>query len=317
MFNRSFVLHYARYLGLDEARVAADYDSSFGASAIDMREVASQRKERTVPAERDWSFLDKLQPLRGVLLGVLVTAILVGAGLTAVRRGWAQAAWVRISSFTARLHQPATLPPAAPATQPPASMAASQPAQSGALPAPDASSGTAAQALTTPSQSGLVPPAGVQPSAAPSPGPVGGRPVEQPAGVEIAGARQNAAEAGARPSARPGTVQAEGLLPLRAPARASTLGGEQQPVVPAPLVLQIDTPNQTAWVEVRADGKRQWSGDMRAGESRVVKAFSNIQLRTGNASAVILTLNGETQPPLGSPGEVKTANFTLQDVKKP
>ena len=56
---------------------------------------------------------------------------------------------------------------------------------------------------------------------------------------------------------------------------------------------------------------------MGAGESRTVEAASRIELRASNAGVVVLTLNGETQPPLGRRGEEKTATFTAQELGRP
>lgn len=65
-----------------------------------------------------------------------------------------------------------------------------------------------------------------------------------------------------------------------------------------------------------ADGRKVWDTTMQKGETRKLTAESKIELRAGNAGVVVLTLNGETQPPLGRMGEVKTVIFTEKDLRK-
>ena len=67
-------------------------------------------------------------------------------------------------------------------------------------------------------------------------------------------------------------------------------------------------------VAVWADGKKVWDAEMAAQETRTIEADSNIRLRVGNAGAVVLTLNGETQAPLGRKGEAKSVQFTHKDL---
>ena len=80
------------------------------------------------------------------------------------------------------------------------------------------------------------------------------------------------------------------------------------------LRLQIDTLG-TSWTVAYADGRKIWEEVMQAGEMRTVAADSSIEIRVGNAGDVVLTLNGETQPPLGRKGEAKTVAFTARDLK--
>lgn len=71
-----------------------------------------------------------------------------------------------------------------------------------------------------------------------------------------------------------------------------------------------------SWIVAYADGRKIWEAQMLARETRTVAAESHIRLRVGNAGGVVLTLNGETQPPLGFKGAVKTVSFNLDDLKK-
>src|SRR3990172_1446665 len=87
-------------------------------------------------------------------------------------------------------------------------------------------------------------------------------------------------------------------------------------VSPAELRLQVDSLEE-AWVSITVDGETLYSGLMKSGETRSFRATGSITLTTGNASAVVLTLNGETLPPLGNPGEHKNLPLTARDLKPP
>lgn len=123
------------------------------------------------------------------------------------------------------------------------------------------------------------------------------------------------------------TVTAASPLPASTPAPPSvkparetrTAGPAETPpasVSPAELRLQVDSLEE-AWVSITADGETLYSGLMKAGETRSFRATGSINVATGNASAVVLTLNGETLPPLGNPGEHKNLTLTARDLKPP
>lgn len=79
------------------------------------------------------------------------------------------------------------------------------------------------------------------------------------------------------------------------------------------LQLQIDVLEE-AWVSVAVDGQPHYRGLMKPGETRRFRGRYRIELTTGNASAVVLTLNGETLAPLGDPGERRTVTLTAEDL---
>lgn len=79
------------------------------------------------------------------------------------------------------------------------------------------------------------------------------------------------------------------------------------------LHLQVFAVEET-WVSVSADGQNLYEGLMKPRETRVFRAAQELSVRTGNASALVLTLNGETLAPLGNPGEVKTVTLSRKDL---
>jgi hypothetical protein len=80
------------------------------------------------------------------------------------------------------------------------------------------------------------------------------------------------------------------------------------------LVLQVAA-TERAWVAVDADGKTVFQRVLNPDEVQTLKAHRSFDVTTGNAQAVILTLNGETLKPLGRHGEVKSLHLTREDLK--
>lgn len=110
---------------------------------------------------------------------------------------------------------------------------------------------------------------------------------------------------------------AQETSPPAATVVASPVAGTQTPAQNEPangLRLQVDVVEE-AWVRVVIDEQTRFDGRVRPGQPKRFRAGSRIEVSTRNASAVVLTLNGETLPPLGQPGEEKTIVLTAQDLK--
>lgn len=104
------------------------------------------------------------------------------------------------------------------------------------------------------------------------------------------------------------------------PAVSTPVGGPEVrgdvPGVPGELALRIDS-HGTVWLSITADGVKQWQGTMRANQSREIQATDSVRLTVGDASAVVLTLNGRPLPALGRPGEVKNLTITAKTIPAP
>ncbi len=87
-----------------------------------------------------------------------------------------------------------------------------------------------------------------------------------------------------------------------------------KPAADADLVLQVAA-TERAWVAVDADGKTVLQRVLNPDEVQTLKAHNSFDVTTGNAQAIILTLNGETLKPLGRHGEVKSVHVTREDLK--
>lgn len=173
-------------------------------------------------------------------------------------------------------------------------------------------------------------PATVKPAAAPTPPSAltptdsSGVPVTNPPTVPGVNSPAGAASSGAAPvagtpTAAPPVPQGE-TTPSTNPAPAAgapTVNpAETKPTADGDLVLQVAATDR-AWVAVDADGKTLLQRVLNPNEVETLKAHRSFDVTTGNAQAVILTLNGETLKPLGRRGEVKTLHLTREDVKPP
>ncbi len=239
IFSRAFVMHYARYLGLNEEGAGAEFDLAVGTpEPVRIEEVAAQRQH--LARRRS---LAEAGPRRRLLVTLVVAVMLVLCGIAA--RDW----WgPLLDGYRApAVSPPSPLPPPPPPRLPADAQGAPQPRAAGQVPAP-------AQ----------------------------------------------------REAGRPSAMVAGGKATVPAPALSASTA----------LRLQIDTIDTSSLVII-VDGKTAFRGTMRKGQMRAISADSRIEVKAGNAGAVVLTLNGETQPPLGLMGEVKTAVFTREDLKKP
>ncbi|MCO6451356.1 MAG: helix-turn-helix domain-containing protein [Caldilineales bacterium] len=78
------------------------------------------------------------------------------------------------------------------------------------------------------------------------------------------------------------------------------------------LIVQI-TIGQRSWVRLLVDGVQIIEGILQPGFSQTYSANRSIDLLAGNAAGVSVDVNGETQSPLGEPGEIVRLIWTIED----
>ena len=83
---------------------------------------------------------------------------------------------------------------------------------------------------------------------------------------------------------------------------------------PAALDLSVSTSSVTR-VRVLADGKLILDAEMRAGETRRFSAEIAFEVTAADSSAVLLELNGQAMPPIGSPGASGTIVLSQKDLR--
>lgn len=272
IFSRSFIRSYARYLGLDEERVVAEYQlAAKPQMEFDLHRLPSGTASAARPARRT------------PLIATLVALVLLVGGYVLYRYSpRATEAPVPPPPVPVATPQPsASAPPTAPA---PTNSGESVTAPGGNPVKGEAAPGTVTSAAGAPSTTtapgGAAPNTMTPPSTAPN--------------------SQGTPPAGVPPATQPGPPT-ESLSVTKSAADAD-------------LVLQVAA-TERAWVAVDADGKTVLQRVLNPNEVDTLKAHKSFDITTGNAQAVILTLDGETLKPLGRRGEVKSVHLTHDDVK--
>ncbi len=253
IFSRSFIRSYARYLGLDEERVMAEYQLAAQPGAdFDLYRLVAGKTETGRPAKRT------------PLLAPLVAVALLGVGYVLFRYS----------------------PRAGEAPAVPAPVVAPKPVQ----PPPTSGEGTTGASSDA---TAATPGTPVPMAAGSNPTPPG----ETPTTV-------NPAAQTSSPAASP---QAPAALQGANPAA-------MKPSTDTELTLQVAA-TERASVSVDADGKNVLTRTMNPSEVETLKAHKSFDVKTTDAQAIILTLNGETLKPLGRRGETKAVHLTRDDLK--
>ncbi|MBH8573169.1 helix-turn-helix domain-containing protein [Nostocaceae cyanobacterium CENA369] len=65
-----------------------------------------------------------------------------------------------------------------------------------------------------------------------------------------------------------------------------------------------------SWLRVKVDGKIEFVGELKKGERRTWTAEKQLSVRSGNAGAILVTVNNRPATPLGNKGAIKEVTFT-------
>ena len=156
-----------------------------------------------------------------------------------------------------------------------------------------------------------------------------GEPVAEAKAPESAPAAQKAAEGAPAPAATTGAdaapvspqqpvatapVGTAATTPASAaapPAAAPVPSAEAGPVVPGPgqVMVQV-TAVESAWMEIRSEGRVIYTGTMAVNQTRSFAVGPEGRLFTGNAGALQVQVNGRPLGPLGPTGQVRTVLFS-------
>jgi cytoskeleton protein RodZ len=92
-------------------------------------------------------------------------------------------------------------------------------------------------------------------------------------------------------------------------------GADDQPAAPPQpetLTVQVSVEGDPSWLSVLADGELSYEQIAEPGFSQTFRAQREISIKTGNAGAVGVVVNGQDLGKLGESGEVLTRDFTLK-----
>jgi hypothetical protein len=119
----------------------------------------------------------------------------------------------------------------------------------------------------------------------------------------------------APPNPTPATPSASPGAPLASAPAASPAAPARDPAVPAPaLNLSLDTIRE-AWLLVTVDGRRAYRGTAAAGERLTFTADRAVVVRSGDAGAVRVTVNGADRGALGLRGWPLTVSITPEGIE--
>ncbi|AFY75620.1 hypothetical protein Ple7327_0136 [Pleurocapsa sp. PCC 7327] len=91
------------------------------------------------------------------------------------------------------------------------------------------------------------------------------------------------------------------------PKATKTAPAPKQPQT-KPVVVDLKI-NELSWLEIRADGKRVFQGNLPKGTQRTWTANQQIIVRAGNAGGVLVKFNDEPPKLLGQLGQVQTVTY--------
>jgi cytoskeleton protein RodZ len=83
----------------------------------------------------------------------------------------------------------------------------------------------------------------------------------------------------------------------------------------AVLQLKVDVGKATR-ITVVADGQRIFEGTLEAGQQRRFEARRQFEISAADSGAVLLEMNGQTMPPLGTPGTPGQIKLTHRDLNR-
>jgi cytoskeleton protein RodZ len=172
-----------------------------------------------------------------------------------------------------------------------------------------------------------------RPGPLPSPGPVTAaeppKPVASPATATAPAAAPSAANLANASSSNPGATAipaSSSGVAASANSSAGPAAAGSTPTAPSSasnavpdqsgLTLQIAA-TERSWVTVSADGQTVFQSMLHPNDVKTFHATKDLDVLTGNAQGIILTLNGQTLKPLGQEGEVKSVHLTRKSLSQP
>lgn len=135
-------------------------------------------------------------------------------------------------------------------------------------------------------------------------------------GVQLSGqnpapspSSEGQADNGSKPAAAPEKGPKE-AAPGDEPGGSKVAGAEE----PDSLTVVVSVEGSASWLSILADGNLEYEQIAQPGFSRAFEAQREISIRTGNAGAVGVEVNGQDLGRLGESGEVLTKDFTLKSA---
>lgn len=132
--------------------------------------------------------------------------------------------------------------------------------------------------------------------------------------------QSNGVQPQASPSPSPPVANSPSPTLPASPSPATPQASSPTPVAPSPPPSPVTEPvkvsvdiTQDAWLEVLADGKVVYEGILVSGDNKTWTAKEKIVLRTGNAGAVVVSLNNNPAQAMGQFGAIEEKIYAATD----
>ena len=120
--------------------------------------------------------------------------------------------------------------------------------------------------------------------------------------------QQNVADREKAPEEEPAKKAAAESSPGVRPA------GAQRSVPPDKLQVLVDVRERPAWILIRTDGTTAYEQVAQPGFSKTFEAEEQLYIKSGDAGAVTVEINGQDAGTLGDAGEIVVRNYTLKNA---
>lgn len=296
LFGRGFVRSFATAAGLDPEATVAEFVAQFPLESVtDGYPAAPQVDEKEVSApplpevSRTVRWWEASTSLRLVAVAVFFAAVIAYVGAT---KGWPQ--WTATPSGTATI-------PTGPADRPVRfDVPNEQAVRAGSSEVP-----VETQRSDQPSASSAAPDPPVAPTALANSPAIPAAPV---GGDSTPVTASSAPRADVASDSSSTNVESLPLASGREDADAAAPSRN-----PLAVVLSVTSPS---WVIATVDGKKILNRLIEIGEQEMLEARRELVLTTGDAGAIVMTLNGAVAKSLGRPGEAITARVSRTNFKR-
>ena len=288
IFNKGFVRAYAKFLGIDQDQIVAEYEAASqeteSARETKLKEDFAKAEFRKQKKEDDQEISLEPKSQWGTIAAIVLIAALGYGGYSYYQRRKAEK--LQPPAPVAVHPAPQTQPVTPPVSQPPTNantVITSNPAApiSATTPTPSTTATKPAETATPDPKK----PDSTKPTQTPPSDPT--KPASQKTGVPAA-----------TTTPKPVT-DAKPTTPEPKPATAAG----------PPFELKIKV-NKQSWVSVKADGKTLVNGTLQPGTERTFKASDKIDMILGNAGGVEVSYNGKPVENLNTGQDVRKLTFT-------
>ena len=125
-------------------------------------------------------------------------------------------------------------------------------------------------------------------------------------------------------NATPSTASAEASKPAAEPTSAKQSVSQPSGTQTAASSPEASTSEfefrvrarENSWISLVVDGRQVMEGNLNASSEKSFRAHQQVVMKTGNAGALEVSLNGKPQPSLGDSNQVRTLTFTAEGIRQ-